>query len=269
MILGVYREKRMSRLIDKLTKQRQSEPQPMGFMLSKPKDEKPKLLLIAEMAVDIFENSADSLKGVDAILLDVIKVEDLSVAEKACQSKDGVPAGGWLKSATTAIVKKALNIECDFIAFPSVVPVMLTHKEKLGRILELDINLSDGLLRASGDLPVDAVVATGKPAELVLTLNRLMYIQRLLHSVNKPVLVAVPDNLSGPEMQSLWDMGVSGIVVEVSDEKGLGNLLELRKLVDKLAIPAYRKKNKTMAILPRNQAEAAAPQHEEEEEGDE
>jgi hypothetical protein len=257
----------MSRLIEKLTKQRQPTPQPMGFMLSKPKVEKSQMLLIAETAADNWEKLSDSLKAVDAVILDVAKADDLGLVEKACQAKEGPPAGGWLKSISAAVIKKALNSECDFIAFSTSAPVTLTRKEKQGRILEIDINLGDGLLRAAGDLPLDAVIITGKASELVLTINRLMCIQRLLLLVNKPLLAVIPDNLSAPELQSLWDLGVAGVVVEVGDEKASANLAELRAAVDKLDEPAFRKKSKTIAILPRSQPEAAAPpEHEEEEE---
>jgi hypothetical protein len=261
----------MSLLVEKLTKQRQSEPQPMGFgfLLSKAKAEKLQMLLIPELAADNWEKLADSLKAVDAVMLDVTKVDDLGVVEKACQIKEAPPAGGWLKSSTAAVLKKILTTECDFVAFSPVAPVSLTRKEKLGRILEIDIGLSDSLTRAAGDLPVDAVITTGKASELSLNISRLMQIQRLLHLVNKPLLVSIPDNLNTVELQSLWDMGVAGVVVEISDEKTLSSLTELRAAIDKLEIPAFRKKAKTMAILPRTPAEAPAPPEHEEEEEDE
>jgi hypothetical protein len=260
----------MSRLVEKLTKQTKAEPQPMGFMLmSKAKVEKTQMLLIAELAAENWDMLADKLKAVDALLLDVAKVDDLAIVEKACQVKEGAPAGGWLKSSAAAVLKKALNTECDFMAFSPAAPVTLTRKEKLGRIMEIDVNLTEGLLRAVGDLPLDAVITTGKASELALTMNRLMNIQRLVNAVNKPLLVGIPDNLSGPELQSLWDMGVGGVVVEVSDEKSAGNLAELRAAIDKLEAPAFRKKSKAMAILPRASVESAAPsKHEEEEEED-
>jgi hypothetical protein len=261
----------MSLLIEKLTKQRQNEPQPMGFgfLLGKAKTEKTQMLLIAELMADNWEKLADSLKAADAVLLDVSKVDDMGVVEKACQVKDAPPAGGWLKSSAAAVLKKALTTECDFVAFSPGAPVSLTQKEKLGRILEIDINLPDSLMRAAGDLPVDAVITTGKASELNLTISRLMQIQRLLHLVNKPLLSAIPDNLGLAELQSLWDMGVAGVVVEISDDKSLSALTELRAAIDKLESPAFRKKSKTMAILPRSQAEAPAPPEHEEEEEDE
>jgi hypothetical protein len=257
----------MSRLIEKLTKQRQSEPQPMGFMLSsKSSVEKSRMLLIAELAADNWDKLSNSLKTVDAVLIDVLKTDDLGTVEKASQVKDAAPAGGWLKSAAASIFKKALITECDFMAFSAAAPVTMSRKEKLGRILEIEVDLSDGLLRAAGELPVDAVIMAGKGSELPLSLSRLMDIQRLLNLVNKPLMAVIADNLSSPELQALWDMGVAAVVVAVDEEKSAGRLADLRAAIDKLEVPAFRKKSKTMAILPRTQAEPASPSRHEEEE---
>lgn len=256
----------MSKLIEKLNKQRQSEPQQMGFMLRKAEVEKPRLLLLAELAAENLEKWGEPLKAADGLIIDVNKTEDITSAEKACQTNSTIPAGAWLKTSSAAVLKKAATTECDFLVFSSAIPVTLTRKEKLGRILDIDITLSEGLLRAASELPLDALIVTGKHIELDLTLNRLMYIQRLLLLANKPVLVVVENTLSGPEMQSLWDIGVGGIIVEVSDERFAEKLTDLRSIIDKLEAPAFRKKAKTSAILPRMQAEAPQPEHEHEEE---
>jgi len=259
----------MSKLIDKLSKQRQSEPQQMGFMLRKAEVEKPKMLLLAELSADNLGKWGEALKAADGLIVDVNKPEDLTSAEKASQGDNLVPVGAWLKTSSAAVLKKAADTECDFLTFSSDIPVTLTRKEKMGRILDIDINLSEGLLRSAGELPLDACIVTGKHIELDLTLNRLMYIQRLLLLVNKPVLVVIENGLSAPELQSLWDMGVGGVVVEVADQRFAEKLADLRGIIDKLEAPAFRKKAKSTAILPRMQAEAPQPEHEEEEEEDE
>ncbi len=257
----------MSLLVEKLIKQRQFKPQAMGFLLNKPQTEKSQMLLIAETAVDNCDKMADNLKAADAVLLDITRAYDVSAMEKMCQIKDAAPAGGRLKSSTAAVIEKTLNAKCDFVVFPLSAPVTLTRKEKLGRILEIDGNLTEGLLRAIGDLPLDAVMVTDKVLEPALTINGLMYLQRLLLIVNKPVLAVIPDNWRGPELQSLWDMGLSGVVVAVNDEKTAQNLSELRAAIEKLEAPAFRKKDKTTAILPRiADATTPHPEHEEEEE---
>ena len=55
----------MSKLIDKLSKQRQSEPQQMGFMLRKAEFEKPKMLLLAELSADNLGKWVEDVKVTD------------------------------------------------------------------------------------------------------------------------------------------------------------------------------------------------------------
>jgi hypothetical protein len=128
--------------------------------------------------------------------------------------------------------------------------------------------LSEGLLRTASDLPVDAVLVSTKESENTLTFNRLMLIQRLAYVVNKPILVPVAAGSLQIELQALWDMGISGIVVELSDDKSAEKLADLRQSVDKLVQPS-RKKSKTTAILPRVQPEAPVSEEGEEEEEEE
>ena len=84
----------MSKLIDKLSKQRQSEPQQMGFMLRKAEVEKPKMLLLAELSADNLGKWGEALKAADGLIVDVNKPEDLTSAEKASQG-DNLRAALW------------------------------------------------------------------------------------------------------------------------------------------------------------------------------
>jgi hypothetical protein len=257
----------MSRFIDKLKHLCQVGPQPMGFMVSKASSEKPKMQLVACLATENLDKVSDGLNSADAALIVIAKSDDIGTLEKVCQLKDGVPGGGWLKASNGGTLKKVLNATCDFVVFPSSAPLTVTQKDKLGRVLELDASLNEGLLRTANDLPVDAILVSGKEAEISLTLNRLMLIQRLVYLVNKPILVSIPNSLTGVELQALWDMGISGVVVDVVDEKSAEKLVELRKAVEKLNPAAFCKKARLSAILPRLQPEAEKPA--EEEEGDE
>ncbi len=258
----------MSRLIDKLTKMRQSEPQPLGFMLGRGAAEKPKLQLIASVSVGNLDAVSSGLKPADSVIIEITKADDTGALEKVCQDKDVAPGGGWLKATNGGTLKKLMNTACDFAVFQPTAQLSVVHKDKIGRVLELDPSLSEGLLRAANELPVDAVLVSGKESENALTLNRLMLIQRLAYMVNKPILVPVLINSTEPELQALWDMGIGGVIVAVEDEKSIEKLSELRKAIDKLVPPA-RKKGKSTAILPRVQSEAPKPEEGEEEEEDE
>jgi hypothetical protein len=254
----------MSRLIDKLKRLRQSEPQPMGFMAGKTTVEKTRMQLVALVAAEDLDKVSAGLDSADACLVEIARPDGLGALEKACQLKDAAPAGGWIKSADGTTLKKAFSAACDFLVFPSSVPVTAAQTEKVGRVLELDITLSEGLLRTVNDLPVDAVLVAGKADGSSLTLDRLMLIQRLVYMVNKPVLVTVPLLLTSPELQALWDIGVAGVVAGVDDEKSGEKLSELRKAIEKLNPPAFRKKSRMSAVLPGPRPETPEPPHEDE-----
>jgi hypothetical protein len=261
----------MSKFIKKLTQIRQCEPQPMGFVLGKTCPEKSNMQLVAYLTADSPEKVIGGLSSADAALVEVTKADDIGLLEKICQIKDGVPSGAWLKASNANTLKKTLNVNCDFTVFPASASLSSTQKDKMGRVLELDASLSEGFLRTANDLPVDAVMVFNKDEENSLTLHRLMVIQRLVYMINKPILVSVPANITGAELQPIWDVGIAGVIVEVSDEKSLENLEDIHKAIEKLAPPAFRKKSKGSPVLPRMQMEPEKPAEEEggEEEEDE
>ncbi len=208
----------MSRFVERLNRLFKSEPQPMGFVVNKVSPESLKMQLIAYTLAQDMEKIHGGLTAVDAALVEVARVDDISAIEKLCESKDGIPAGGWLRSPSSGTLEKALKATCDFWVFPASAPLALTQIDKTGRIIEVDYSWPDALLRTANDLPLDAVLASAKKEDVALTLNRLMALQRLVYLIQKPLLVFVPDEISDKELQTLWDMGISGVVIHVSDE---------------------------------------------------
>ena len=198
-------------------------------------------------------------------MVDVTRADDINTLEKLCESQEGTPGGGWIKSSSSSTIKKTLNIACDFIVFSVDTQFNILPKDKIGRILEADLSWSEVLLRTVNDLPVDAIFLAGKDAELTITINRLMQLQRLIYAVNKPILAAVPANISEAELQALWDMGVSAVVVEATDAESAKRLSAIRQDIDKLKPSAARKKARSSPILPRISAEEPKPQEDEEE----
>jgi hypothetical protein len=252
----------MSRFIDKLKRMRQTEPRQIGFMAAQAPPEKLMMQLVVRVLADDIEKNAPALSSADAVLIEIAKSDDIDALAKTCRAKDSIPAGGWLKAASTATMKKLMNSDCDLVVFPASVPFSVIPKEKVGRILELDSSLSDSLLRTVSDLPVDAVLIPCQEDKNPLTCSSLMLVQRLMYLVNKPVFVPVSVDIAAADLQALWDIGVSGVVVDSAAEK----LSELRKILGKLEPPAYRKKSRVSVTLPRLQPETPAPQSEEEEE---
>lgn len=249
----------MSRLIEKLTNARKMEARSLGFAVNKPAAEKNRMQLVAGIAAGNPDKVSTALNSVDAALIEVEKGGDLKAVKKLCQAKDGLPAGGWLKVENNEILQDLSEVSCDFTVFPAASPVAITENEKVGRVMELDATIGEGLLRTVNDLPLDAVLVSGKGKENRLTLDRLMFIRRLAYIISKPILVSIPDTLSASELQSLWDMGVSGVFVEAVTEESAEKLGALRQAIEKLTPPSARKKEKMTAILPPGESGSPGP----------
>jgi hypothetical protein len=261
----------MSRFIDILTRIHQKEPQAMGFMVSKSAPVKSRLQLAISLNADNLDKASLNLASADAIVIQIGKPSESKSLEKICQAKDGLPAGGWIKTTENDTLKKLIDTACDFVVFSPTAPITVIPKGKVGRILQLDASLNEGLLRTVNDLPVDAVLVADETSDSPLTLDRLMFIQRLAYLLAKPILVKISLTLNEDELQALWNTGISGVVVELTEKQSGEGISELRRLIEKLIPPAVHKKSRLSPILPQVQPESPAAKADEdgEEEDDE
>ncbi|MDO8567696.1 MAG: hypothetical protein Q7R57_03160 [Dehalococcoidales bacterium] len=255
----------MSQLIEKLNRVAKPASQPLGFRIAQAVAPKAQMLLIARPV------SAESLTGLDeadAVLLHSIPPEARAL-QKLAKSLAGIPWGIWDKTDEKEL-KLIVEAGGDFIVFPAAGPVaVMPQGNKLGKILQVESSLNEGLLRAINDLPVDAVlIADENKIESGVTWQQLMLYQRDAAMLGKPLLVSVAPDLSVNELQALWDIGVDGIVVEVS--KGQTDKLSaIHRTIGNLTNnSARRKQGKTGVVVPTFRAEAPAEQ-EEPDEGDE
>ena len=93
-----------------------------------------------------------------------------------------------------------------------------------------------------------------------------MQYQRFAALIDKPIIVQVMPDATAEELQSIWDTGVSGIMLKVSKEADAENLLSLRNKIDKLTFPVRRKKEKIQATLPKISAPAEEPEEDDDDE---
>jgi hypothetical protein len=256
----------MSFFIEKLTRLRQTDTRPMGFAVSQTPSVKRRMLLIASLKAASLDKISGSVNQVDAILTEIGNSDDAVDIEKACKIKEEIPNGVWLKVSDMDVIKKVTDATCDFIVFPATAPLISTQKDELGKILELDLSWSEGLIRTIDNLPIDAILMPVQNNAEHLTFDRLMLVQRLVYLVNKPILASISDNLSEAELQALWDTGVLGVVVEIIDENSEARLTDLRKAIDNLKPSASLKKSKISPLVPCFQPEASQPSEEEQDE---
>jgi hypothetical protein len=244
----------MSQFIDKL-KQASGGGTPMGFRaLTAAKTAKPRMLLVAAVARADAARLADIAAGADAGLLAIERlITGAEALKQAAKAVPGIPWGGWLKEAAGEVVGK---MGADFIVFPAASPLF---EEKMGKILEVEPTLEPGLLKSADGLLVDAVLIAAENEPL--TWRDLMLIQRGANILSKPLLVAVPPEVTAVELGALSEAGVRGVVVRVAVG---GRIAGIAKILAKLPPPSARRK--AGPLLPRISGETSVAAEEEEEE---
>lgn len=258
----------MSRFIDKLNQVSQTGPQPMGFGRAQPVSGKPKILLIASLTEANVGGLADYVVGADAGLLHIPKLSSgAKTLGEMSQAISDIPWGGWLRNIDQGGIKQMAKAGCDFVVFPAAnTPLALLQNDEIGKILEVEASLSEGLLRAVNELPIDAVlIAAEQEGEYFLTWHHLMLFQRFADLLTKPLLASIPPNVTANELQALWEVGVEGVIIEVGVGQPADRLKKLRQVIDKLAFPSQRKRGKAEALLPYIGGEASIVTEEEEE----
>ncbi len=258
----------MSKFIDRLNQVSLAVPQPMGFRAA-PVQEKPKILLIASLAQADIDGLADYMAGADAGLLHIPNLSSgTKNLQRVRQIVPNIPWGGWLRGVNWGAVKRMVKVDCDFFVFPAAnTSLAVFQSDEVGMILEVEASLSEGLLRTVDELPVDAVLLAGEQGEdNFLTWRHLMLFQRFADLLAKPFLVSIPSSVTAGELQTLWEAGVNGVVVEAGVGQPRERLKELRQAIDELTF-SPRKQRKVEALLPHISEETSPVTEEEEEEG--
>ncbi len=262
----------MSRFIDRLNQLSKAESQPIGFRVTKAVSPKLRIQLVASLAQEKAESLTDYVAGADAGLLRISKLSSgIKTLQKMSQAVSDIPWGGWLQDSGQGEIKQMTKIGCDFVVFPATnTPLAMLQNDEVGKILEVEASLSEGLLRAVNELPIGAVlIASESGTGDLLTWQHLMLFRRFADLLTKPLLVCVPSTVTDGELQALWQAGVNSVVVEVTVGQPQDRLKELRQVIDKLAFPLPRKGQKIEALLPRIGRETSVTSVEEEEEEEE
>lgn len=255
----------MSRFIDKLSQVSQVVSQPMGFRAAQPVSQKPKMLLIASLARVDVDSLADYVAGADAGLLPISKLSSgAETPKKIPQVVSDIPWGGWLGDVGREGIEQMAGVGFDFMVFPTSSKLLaIPESDKVGKVLQVEASLTEGLLRAVDEMPIDAVFVAGEQERgHSLTWHHLMVFRRFADLLTKPLLASVSSDVSANELLALWEAGVDGVIVEAGE---VGKLKELRQIIDKLAFP-QRKRGRQEALLPRISVETATTTEEEEEE---
>ncbi len=258
----------MSKFIDKLNEVIQAAPQPIGFRTAQSSSEKLRILVIASFAQGDIEALAGNVAGADAGLLHITQLGSGAKAlQEVSQAVSGIPWGGWLENIGREEIKPMVDAGCDFLVFqPANTSLAILQDDVVGKIIELEASVSEGLLRTVNNLPVDAVLIANKQGEdSLLTWHHLMLFRRFADLLIKPLLVSTPLDVTANELQALWEVGVDGVLVEVGVGQPAGGLKKLHHIIDELTFPSLRKQRRVEALLPHIGGETDMTIEEEEE----
>jgi len=243
----------MSQLIDTLKRVAGATPKPMGFGASRTTASTPGIALIAVINPAIPENQVNHLENADAVLIQSVKSRlTAKTVEKIVESLSNTPWGVSLEDNDGKKITTLIESGCDFFTFPAAGKISDTPTdEKVGRILQLESSIDDGLIRAINDLPVDAALI-GDTYETgdSLVWHQLMIYQHLANLISKPLLVSVPESIDESELKALWEVGIDGVVITINDAAA-ECLPEIRKNIEKLPARSMRKRGRVEAVLPR------------------
>ena len=236
----------MSKFIDRLEKLSKAETQPIGFRAQQPASPKPKIQLVASLPQESAESLTGYVAGADAGLLHISKLSTgVEALQKISQALPDIPWGVWLQGGQGE-TKQLTKTGCDFAVFPAPdTPLAIIENDEVSRILEVEASLNEGLVRAINELPIDAVlIAVEQKENHTLNWQHLMLFQRFADLLTKPLLVSVPAKVTTGELKTLWEAGVTGVVIEVRAEQPQDGLKKLRQGIDKLEFPSPRRRGR-------------------------
>lgn len=230
----------MNEFIEKLKRLTHDEPSSLGFRREQSARPGRKIQLVTSLSP---ENVGD-IAGADAALVSV--PEQGIDSESLKKMPEDIPWGGWLKGGRKEI-KQLTEAGCDFVVFAADMPLEIIEDSGAGKILEIEPSISDGLLGAVNELPVDAVLVSDKTGKGdSLTWQDLMLFQRFAGILNKPLLACVPAKVTRSELEALWEAGVNAVVV---DTKIKGSVSKIRKEIDKAEFASTRQREKVEPVL--------------------
>ena len=183
----------MSRLIDMLTRTSRAAPAPLGFRAGHvaPEKRRPRLVAAVEAGA---AGVAGLTGGADAAVVTVSRLEEAEATlNTLAEAAPGIVWGIRLAGPARPGLADALKLPVDFVVFPPEgTPLALPPEKGPALVLQVAADLKDSLLRALGDIPVDAVLVTAGVAGSPLTWQDLLLVQRAASAVRRPVIAGIP-----------------------------------------------------------------------------
>jgi hypothetical protein len=257
----------MSKFIQRLNDISRIAPQPMGFRNAGGVAPRYKIQLIARVTVEDLGQVREALAEADAVLLDVPAGLDRDNIHNVGASIGQHIWGFYSGTAARALWAES---EADFVVLSPESALKTSETDiQMGRVMGVAPSLPEGMLRSLNRLPIDAVLIEEETAVAPLSWRILMQVQRTADFLVKPLLTAIPLNISQLELKALWEAGVDGVIVLLTRET-TEQFAALRHLIDDGNFSAQRRRGKVEALLPYTSGEThtiTADEEDDEEDG--
>jgi len=257
----------MSKLLDLLDRIREGAPAPIGFGVTRP-EKLPGMALIGLV-------SKDYAKGMAVVAeqgLDAAMVAGADGPEGVKQAGEGLKDKPWGARVTSLSQDEAQAYQdngSDLLVFPlEGTAASALANEEIAHILCIEPNMEDRELRAVSSLPVDCFLLTLPQAGDSLTLSDLAAVGSVSRRSDKYILLEVSRLPNGKDLEALRDIGVHALVVDVGAVSAK-SIKELKAALMEMPRQTFKRKGRTLAILPGSAFSPPSepePQEEEEEE---
>lgn len=243
----------MSEFIKKLGQVSRGNEQPMGFGPRAKVKIAPMMLIAQFGSVDGNTVKQAISGGADAVLFDIEKpLSQIEMISQISGSMGKVPWGVRLGANTSEEIDKLADAGCDYVVMTADVPAQLLIEDRMGKVLETDLTLGDGLAEAVSQVSIDAILIADGDSLPTLTIGRLLDYQRICAYSGKLAVVNVPQNLA--DLDVLLEAGVGGVIVDVEVERGSEILSEAREKIQSLSGHKKKGREENHALLPRASA---------------
>lgn len=255
----------MSKFIDRLKQLAEGTPQPIGFRLGMKSNSRLRMQLIGLISGNDHDIKTNEISGADAVILGPTAKLTAESVSSLVQDNAEKPLGMHFSTGMVSEVKSLIEAGTDFAIFSPDLPISVVTGKSTGKILNIDPSQTDTRLRTVNGLAVDAVLAGYQFQNSAVTWQDLIEIQRLTGIINKPFLLNIPANITANELQSLWNAGVDGVIVDITTDSA-ATLKQVRDIISKLEFPDNKQREQLTPSVPRMAAETAVKKDDEEEE---
>ena len=255
----------MNKLLDLLDRIREGAPAPLGFGVTRPA-KLPGMALIGLVA----KNHAKGMAVVAKQGLDAAMVAGADGPDGLKQAVEGLTEKPWGARVTSLSQEEAQAYQdsgLDLLVFPlEGTAASALSNEEMAHILCIEPNMEDRELRAVSSLPVDCYLLPLSQAGDSLTLSDLAAVGSVSRRSDKFILLEISRQPNGKDLEALRDIGVHGLVMDVGAVSAK-SLKELKDALMEMPRATFKRKGRTLAILPGSAFSAPSePEHQEEEE---